>query len=120
MRENLGSIPGEGNGNPLQDPGLGEFHGIPRGRQESDAAERLSPAQHHPTPKLSKITREDGQTRLRSPFQSAAPRCIPGFLGASERTLRCNRLRSCVGGEGQATVAGLSPQVLQIPETLHP
>ncbi|XP_043314288.1 translation initiation factor IF-2-like [Cervus canadensis] len=29
-----------------------------------------------------------------------APRSIPGFLGAPDRTLKCNRLRSCVGGEG--------------------
>ena len=40
----LGSIPEEGNGYPLQYSGLEEFHGLysPWGRKESDTTERLS------------------------------------------------------------------------------
>ena len=123
----LGSIPGWGRSpwrrkwqpTPVSWPG--EFHGIPWGRQESDTTERLSTAQHHPAQKLTEIIPEDAQTRSKVPFPKW-PLSPPSLVswGPPDKTLKCNRLRSCVGGEGQVTVAGPSPQFLQIPKTLHP
>lgn len=59
---------------------------------------------------------EDAQSRSKVPFPKWPLSPPPG---TPNKTLKCNRLRSCVGGERQVTVAGPSPQFLQILKTLH-